>query len=340
MRWIMSSSATNARWVVIALVAVAAASWAFAGGGAGTGAGSGPLGTPTPEPAADVKALVGLRQRGAPVAEQRAALERYLTGRGVSTGTLAAVLRHTRDGIALLPGPRSAQTRIGGPPLLPPGEGWPQSDGHPFTFVAAIDFAELPQTEALPRAGTLALYWNFNWVEGPQEGPGHMDFVAGTRAYFFAPGAPVAQPDPPRSSFPVGRLPLRGVVMPFAGEPGLVAQEVEGRPDREKLFAAMNDLTAAGLYPHHLLGAPIEVQGPVLAGMPAFFDPKQEYLTEESRARFTAAERDAGEWVLLAQLNEDKGFVIADGGVLHFVILRSDLAAGRFDRVVGIMESH
>lgn len=44
--------------------------------------------------------------------------------------------------------------------------------------------------------------------------------------------------------------------------------------------------------------------------------------------------------MLLAQINEDDDLVIADGGVLHFVILRRDLEQGRFDRVVGMMESH
>ena len=102
----------------------------------------------------------------------------------------------------------------------------------------------------------------------------------------------------------------------------------------------MNALSEAGLYPHHLLGAPIEIQGPVLDGMRSYFDPSFGYLLPESRDRFTAQEREGGDWVLLAQINEDDGLAIADGGALHFVILRSDLEAGRFDRVIGIMESH
>ena len=74
--------------------------------------------------------------------------------------------------------------------------------------------------------------------------------------------------------------------------------------------------------------------------MRSLFDPKHQYLTEQSRSRFTAAERNSGDWLLLAQIDEDDGLVIADGGVLHFVMLRSDLAARRFDRVIGVMESH
>ena len=72
--------------------------------------------------------------------------------------------------------------------------------------------------------------------------------------------------------------------------------------------------------------------------MPAFFNPTLGYLSEASRDRFTAAERDAGEWVLLAQLNQQDDFVIDGGGSLFFVILEQDLEARRFDRVVGIRD--
>src|ERR687897_29305 len=84
----------------------------------------------SPEPAADVQAMLDLASRGGSGSEQRDELERYLVGRGVSHETIAAVLRHTRDGIALRPGPRGARSRLGGQPLLPPGEPWPTANGH------------------------------------------------------------------------------------------------------------------------------------------------------------------------------------------------------------------
>jgi hypothetical protein len=141
-------------------------------------------------------------------------------------------------------------------------------------------------------------------------------------------------------TYPVDVTPLRGVKVPVAGEPGIVAREIRGRPDEDALFEAMNELSYAGLYPNHLLGAPIEIQGPVLEGMSSYFDPKWGYLSQQSRARFTRAERESGDRTLLAQINEEHGLTIADGGVIHFVILEKDLEAGRFDRVIGMMESH
>ena len=52
-----------------------------------------------------------------------------------------------------------------------------------------------------------------------------------------------------------------------------------------------------------------------------------------------AGTRD-GEWLLLAQINEDDGLVIADGGVLYFVMLRADLEQLRFDRLVVFVDSN
>lgn len=332
----MTSRTGPALWLAFALAALVLVTC-----DTGDGGGVGQPPRSSPEPAADVRAMLDLASRGASGSEQRDELQRYLTGHGVSRETIAAVLRHTRDGIALRPGPRSARSRLGGQPVLPAGEPWPTAEtGHPFSFVVAFDFADVPHLDPLPREGTLALYWNFHWNEVPQDSPGRMDYVAATRAYFFPPGARVAHPDPPGESYPMDLEPLRGVAMPIPGEPNRVAEEIGDSPDRRALFDAMNELAGAGLYPHHLLGAPIEIQGPVLDGMSTLFDPEREFLTERSRARFTAAERNSDDWVLLAQINEDAGLVIADGGVLHFVILRSDLEAQRFDRVIGVMESH
>ena len=290
-------------------------------------------------PAADAQRLVALAERGAPATEQRAALRRYLSARRISAPTIATVLRHTRDGIALRPGASGDGARLGGQPVLPAGEPWPRSaKGKPFTLIAVFDFSRLPHLEPLPQQGTLALYWNLNWFEEP--GDGEMDFVAATRAYYVPPGGATDHPSAPAESYPFGPISLDGTVTPIAGDPNLVAEEIKGRRDANALYKAMDDVMTAGLYPHHLLGAPIEVQGPVLAGMPAYFDPKFKYLAPESRERFTAAERESGDWMLLAQISEDEGLTIADGGELYFVILRSDLAARRFDRVVGIMDSH
>jgi hypothetical protein len=285
------------------------------------------------------KALVELAEDGAPLRRQRAGLREYLRDSGVSASSIRTVLEHTKDGLALWPGKDGARTRLGGDPVLPAGAAWPgDPTGLPFRFVGAVDFAELPHMEPLPRAGTLALFWAFNWGEG---GGAKMDYVAATRAYFIPPGTPTSSPTAPAATFPVTYKPLRATRVPIAGDPNLVADELEGSADAERVFAAMNEVRGRGIYPHHLLGTPIEVQGPVLAGMPAFFDPKHDNVSAASRERYSAAERkSADEWTLLAQIEGQDDLVIADGGALYFVIPRKDLEARRFDRVIGIMDSH
>jgi Domain of unknown function (DUF1963) len=152
--------------------------------------------------------LAVLGDGGASIEQQRAELRSYLTDSGVSPTAIDTVFRHTRDGIALRPGREGAQTRLGGPPLLPAGEKWPTAaDGDKFTFVGALDFAELPRMEPLPTEGTLALYWNREWGG---KGEGKMDFVAATRAFYLTTDDRTSDPKAPAQTRPITYKPLRG----------------------------------------------------------------------------------------------------------------------------------
>ncbi len=48
-------------------------------------------------------------------------------------------------------------SRIGGDPLLGPGQEWPERDGRPLSFLAQIDLAALPRSE-LPDLGLLSFF--------------------------------------------------------------------------------------------------------------------------------------------------------------------------------------
>jgi uncharacterized protein YwqG len=67
---------------------------------------------------------------------------------------------------------------------------------------------------------------------------------------------------------------------------------------------------------------------------------RDEHWSQPCRSSFTTAEQSGDGWLLLAQINEDHGLVIGDGGALYFVMPEADLHARRFDRVMGIMECH
>lgn len=285
---------------------------------------------------ADTRRVASLATAGAPTVTQRAALRSYLAGRRAGAPAIAAVLRHTVDGVALRPGaPRSARTRLGGRALLPAGVAWPRSPGgRALTFVAQVDLAELPPAPPLPRRGRLAFYWDLDGILHPDG----QDTATGTRVYYVAPGAPADRPRPPRGAEASPARPLRGTPQPFPGEASAVAGELGDGPATDALVDAMNDLSATGVYTHHLLGASLDVQGPALGEI---LHGLRTGATAATRTRYSADElRDPRRWVLLAQFEEDDELHLADAGALYYAVPAADLRAGRFDRAVAIVQSH
>jgi hypothetical protein len=65
-------------------------------------------------------------------------------------------------GLRVLEGEGTERSRLGGPPLLPAGGGWPRtSTGRPLVFLAGIDLGELPAFDGRdrwPTAGWLLFY--------------------------------------------------------------------------------------------------------------------------------------------------------------------------------------
>ena len=285
----------------------------------------------------DAQRVIDTVARGAAPAAQRAALNRYLRGRGIPASLIGTVMRSSRDGIGLVPSRNGGGARIGGRGLVPAGQSWPRSpDGHALTFVALIDFAKLPHLAPLPRAGRLALYYNFSLDD-----PHWLDPVAAARAYYLPPGAPSASPKPPDESNSIAEIALRGRLMSFAGDAAEIVESTTDEPVRKKLIDAMNDMHTNDLQPTHLLGSSFNVQGSPIAELLYDLSGKDVDVRPDSRAKYTRVERrDARRWVLLAQIEEQGDFIIADGGVLYYAIPRRDLAQRRFDRVAVIMQSH
>lgn len=281
----------------------------------------------------DARRVIDRTVGGASPAAQRAELRRYLFARGIPAASVAAVMRHSRDGIGLAVSRSATGTRIGGPGVVPAGQDWPRSaGGYALDFIALIDFAQLPRVGPLPRAGRLALYFGAN-----PDDPQFLDPLASAHAYYLPPGAPTASPRAPRDTFPVAATYLRGRPMSFSGDAEQVVADAERGPAREKLIDAMNDVTTRALQPSHLLGTPFAVQGPPLEELVHHL----RSANGAAAAGYSRAERrDPRRWLLLAQIEEEGELTIADGGVLYYAIPRRDLAAGRFDRVAAIMQSH
>jgi hypothetical protein len=166
-----------------------------------------------------------------------------------------------------------------------------------------------------------------------------VDVLTGTRVFYLPPGTQADTPAP-RGQSPPGATPLRGRVLAIAGEQNLVARELADDPD-DRLVRAMNELMLAGMYSsYHLLGTSLDIQDSPVNVVPYMLDPREGWTTAAGRARFADDEIDPARWRLLAEIGETRDLILGDGGVLYFLIPEKDLAARRFDRVIGILDSH
>jgi hypothetical protein len=151
----------------------------------------------------------------------RDALQAYLAEGGLPGH--AARLAHEQAEVGFRLDAGDGRSRLGGRGLLPPGELWPaDGDGHPLTFLAALDLSELPPSR-LPGRGWMLFF--------ADTGDGDMD----TGFYGDAENHPGAEArllftEEPVDAGPPGELTERRVVAtPFVMLPdGFGARELAG----------------------------------------------------------------------------------------------------------------
>jgi hypothetical protein len=254
--------------------------------------------------------LLTIARTAAPVAEQEPRIRRVLDAHGVPA---ELVLARASEGIVLLED-GAGPSRLGGPALLPPGEEWPHTaSGRPLTFLAALDLAALGAFAPLPTTGVLLIYCDVEFED--------LDFVDGTRV-FHVPDAPVPATEP-EDAYAFDAIALSGVRT-------LVPGTVDDLPD--EAHESWDELWPAPF--HQLLGTSFDVQGPVLDEIEYWFST----YGADSKRRFTDEERAGKGWSLLGQIDSTADLMFGDAGTVYFVIPDLDLAAGRFDRVMGIMQ--
>ena len=250
--------------------------------------------------------LLTIARSGAPVAEQEPQIRRVLASHGVPADI---ALADASEGILLLED-GDGPSRIGGPPLLPPDQEWPRTaDDRPLSFVAALDLAALGACAPLPPSGTLLVYCDVEFEA--------LDFVDDTRV-FHVPDEPVPA-TAPRDTHAVDAIALSGART-------LVPGTVDDLPD------AWDELWIGPF--HQLLGTSFDVQGPVLDEIPYWFGT----FGPATQQRFTDEERTGKGWSLLGQIDSTRSLMFGDAGTLYLVMPDDDLAVGRFDRVMGIMQ--
>lgn len=238
--------------------------------------------------------------------------------------------------------------RFGGAPDLPPGTGWPHRDGRPLAFLAQIDLAVVGEFFEEPPEnleGWLCFYYDAEeqpWGFDPKD-------RAGWVVQQFRGDADTLRRTPPPESLPEASV-FQPATLVFEPELSLpwpdVFEQLENCSTEEEADAYREvfeqlDLQNADEPIHRLFGWSQNIQSPMepecqlvsnglyCGNSSGYEDPRAEALLE-----------DAGEWLLLLQLDTDDtpGWGWGDMGRLYFWIRRQDLLAGDFEQVWCVLQ--
>jgi hypothetical protein len=212
-----------------------------------------------------------------------------------------------------------APVRLGGAPLLPPDEPWPEWNGRPLDFLGAIDFAGLARFGDIPGLPTsvIAFYYAAETPRPWGDEPSHR----GGWRVFTGPLRPAA---PERAPYPETALAATPFLsLPSPQEPAVQRLETIYSgvlPVYAQLHAAWTRHTWAENAPAHQLGGwPVLVQRP-LGPDCVYASTGRTLVSPNSPALTPDEQRTAEEWRLLLQLDSDSrlGWYWGDPGRLYF----------------------
>lgn len=237
--------------------------------------------------------------------EDRGALEAFLRDGGLEAHAARLAHEVAEPGF-LLEEAEGVGSRLGGPPLLPEGEPWPEG----LTFVAAIDLAELPPSR-LPDHGWMLAFIGFD-MEDDDGLIDEADNAPGSPARLFWTDAPVPASGP---ALRERRVRAREVLtLPdeeTAGE--LLGLDGYDKLTYEELERELSEAVSAAWDRHWVGGHVTGAQG---------------------------YDMQPGTVILLSlTFDEALGFEFLDGGTAQFRITPEALAARDFSQVVAVADS-
>ncbi|MFI0368469.1 YwqG family protein [Actinomadura sp. 1N219] len=221
-----------------------------------------------------------------------------------------------------------APVRLGGAPLLPPDETWPQWNGRPLDFLGAIDFADLAHfgdIPGLPSSGRAAFYYASEtprpWGDEAAQQDGWRIYTGDLKETVPPSGA---------SAYPQTRL----SAAPFLSLPS--PQEISMRRLEathsgfltvyEQLHAVWSQHASPDESPAHQLGGwPALVQRPI--GPDVLYASTGRPLDSLRPPPLSPDEQRAvEEWRLLLQLDSDErlGWYWGDPGRIYFCARPND----------------
>lgn len=223
--------------------------------------------------------------------------------------------------------PRAGGSRIGRPAWIPEGSQWPlDRTGAPMSFLAQLDFAELPKLEDYPESGVLQffiardIHFGANFA-APEKGDFKLVFLQDT--------AGEGELRPSRHDgrngedfySPMDDESLRATGVELTGRPGLSRPEMLSWTLRRDLPDFVENNSFATLNAIVLSGAATLPERHHFGGHPGFT--QDDWRVTE---RYREADR-----VLLELWSRD-GLMWGDLGQGHFMIRREDLLKRDFDK--------
>lgn len=245
------------------------------------------------------------KQQARAALEDRVALEAFLREGGLE-GHAARVAHEIAEVGLLLEPAEGVSSRLGGPPLLPEGEPWPEG----LTFVAAIDLAELPPNR-LPDHGWMLAFIHLG--TGDADGLiDEADNAPGSVARLFWTESPVSADGPALRERRVRARPVLALPDTWsAGE--ALALDVYERQTYEELEQRLSEAVSGNYDRHWIGGHATGAQG---------------------------YDMQPGTLILLSITSDEAlDFEFLDGGTAQFRIPPDALAARDFTQVTAVADS-
>jgi uncharacterized protein YwqG len=242
------------------------------------------------------------------------------------------IVRAVRPAVFVRPGapgrmPAAVGTsRLFGDPDLPAGARWPRCKDKPQTFLGQIRMRDLPAgARELRRHGGVLLF--FTQVELGDDQYGLWAGDCSTVIHARSGEQLVRTAAPRRDTLRLRTAPARLVQQPDIPSLGVEINQLMPPLEEIRLeswegwFDFQHQVNGRPPLEHKLLG--------------------YSYSPNGGNACSARAERPKRTWrhLMTFGYDEDRGFMVADGGTLQLLISPADLRAGRFDRVCGVFDS-
>ncbi|CAM3980097.1 DUF1963 domain-containing protein [Saccharibacillus endophyticus] len=251
----------------------------------------------------------------------------------------------------------TGKSRVGGGADLPEGISWPEWDECPYTFIAQINLAELPQGHTLPLPANGLLSFFYASAAMYDDDAFHGDPT--TCKVIYTPSSAfdelrrldipesLMQADPKVVLSPTSITFVPDLCVPESDSAYLKQLGLgwDGNTvDHERYWSTfLTNLSEPRLCHvpiHRLLGHPDQIQGDMQEQCAKMLQWRSfdSSISEEDQAKF---DREASEWRLLLQIDSDDApdSDWGDTGRIYFWIREADLRQSNFDHVICIMQS-